>query len=340
MERTQARSAADRSDLVFRWKVSDHHRLRLGFFLFLALAAHIGCFYLFQVIYPKTERALPYTASVTVLDARDPLARDAMARVSDRVAGIDPADRRDIPGTQIEDHVVNFVPFFRDYTLRLKDPPSIFPPPETPDLFAAGVPTLPPTRMPEGRIPEARRLTALPFERLPHITVRGGDLENRDLEAPIDWSAMAERFTTTDGDSVEFLVGVDASGRVRHCLLSEGDDTGVAALLYRKVRDLRFVPLGDGKGTVCNGGGLTTVVRTTDRRMIRVALSQLFVYYLIAILCTGSSRSGFSGTGGGSAGRRGRAASTSSAISVASATKTAAMTTSRPARSAGRGTSG
>ncbi len=228
--------------LTFQWKDPDKGGVRLWFFLTLSLAAHVGCFYLFQVIYPKSERALPYTATLTVLDPKDPVAREAMERVADRAAGIDAAQRPDAPGTRLEDFAVTFAPFYRDHRLEPKEAPPLYPPPSVPDLFVAGTPSLPPLLLPTSGIPEARRVTAPPYTRLPHITVRGGALEKRDLTAPIDWSSIAARFENTDKAYVSFLVGVDASGRIRHSLLSEGDDTGVAGILDRKVRALRFVP--------------------------------------------------------------------------------------------------
>jgi hypothetical protein len=240
MAKSRSKTAAEPM-LTFQWKDPDKPAFRLWFFLFLSLGAHVGCFYLFQVVYPKSERALPYTATVTVLDPKDPVAREAMDRVADRVAAIDAARRPEAPGTRLEDFASTFAPFYRDHRLEPKDPPSLYPPPSVPDLFVAGSPSLPPLRVPETAIPEARRTTAPPYTRLPHITVRGGALEKRDLTAPIDWSGIAERFENTDKAYVSFLVGVDAEGRVRHSLLSEGEDTGMAGVLDRKVRALRFV---------------------------------------------------------------------------------------------------
>lgn len=68
--------AAPPPSLVFEWKHRPVTWLRLTFFVFLALVAHVACFYVFSVRMPLPTRAVPVPASIT-------LASSLVSRVDD-----------------------------------------------------------------------------------------------------------------------------------------------------------------------------------------------------------------------------------------------------------------
>lgn len=66
--------------LIFRWKRPHGFSFRLGFFLLLSFALHVAGFYLFKVVYPPNQKALPRAAEVWQLPADDPRVLAQLAR--------------------------------------------------------------------------------------------------------------------------------------------------------------------------------------------------------------------------------------------------------------------
>lgn len=65
--------------LVFRWKRPRAISFRLGFFLLLSVAIHLTGFYLFKVVYPPNQKALPRDAEIWQLRPEDP---DVLAQLT------------------------------------------------------------------------------------------------------------------------------------------------------------------------------------------------------------------------------------------------------------------
>lgn len=238
----QAEGDEDNAPLIFAWKDRYHRKLRLTFFLTLGLGLHIFCFYLFQVTYPKTERRLPYTAQLTVLNPRDSLTQVVMRQIDDRTVSIESAARQAIEATQIEDYAPKLRPFFKGYEMGLKSPPPIFPSAVMVDLIPAGSAVLPPGPA----VPSVLSSTPPPYVRNPHMTIRGPGLENRDLLKAVDWSDQLQRFESTSGFSAaSFMIAVDSGGLIRQCLPTEGEESGILTMLHQKVKSMRFQPRPD-----------------------------------------------------------------------------------------------
>ena len=233
-----ARSKPDKdSPLIFMWKEKEHFRLRLLFFLVLSVAVHVFCFYLFQVTYPQKERRLPYTAQLTVLNPKDSLTQTVLRQIDDRVVSIDSAERELISGTSVEDFTPVFKPFFQSYTLQLKSPPPIYSTSPVADLVRAGSALLPPLPA----IPPMGETVASAFVRHPWLSVRGEDLKDRSIVIPINWDADLGKFASSSGtETASFMIAVDGGGNVRHCLPSEGEESGVLPLLIDKIKGMRF----------------------------------------------------------------------------------------------------
>ncbi len=233
----QIEAALRGEGLIFQWKDHRKWKLRLAFFLLVSLSLHLSCFYLFQVVYPPTERSLPQSAQITILNPRDSATLAVMNQIEDRLAVIDSSTRREMPGMSIEKHAVKFKPFYSEYEMQLKSPPALFEKTPVPDLYPPGEAVLPETHFRAGTPDIAPEWTPHPF-----VKVRGKELGTRDFVAPISWGEDLERFAETDGNRASFMIAVNAAGRVVHCLLSEGEETGVAQLVQRKVRGLLFAP--------------------------------------------------------------------------------------------------
>ena len=232
-------------ELIFSWKDRYHRKLRLTFFLIIAIAIHVFCFYLFQVEYPKAERQLPYTAQITVLNPRDTLTQVALRQIDDRTVSIDSAARDAVRGTEIEDYATMFKPFFKNYEARLKAAPPIFETSPIADLVPPGAAVLPKvSALPLVKAPDS----IAAYVRQPHMTIRGEGLENRDLLHIIDWSNNLPVFEKSDGfNAATFMIAVDANGMVRQCLSGDSDESGVFSMLHQKVRTLRFQPIRNRK---------------------------------------------------------------------------------------------
>jgi hypothetical protein len=197
----------------------------------------VFCFYLFQVTYPQTERRLPYTAQLTVLNPKDSLTQTVLRQIDDRVVSIDSAERELISGTSVEDFTPVFKPFFQSYTLQLKSPPPIYSTSPVADLIRAGSALLPPLPA----LPVAGDAVAPAFVRHPWLNVRGEGLEDRGIVIPINWEADLEKFASASGtETASFMIAVDGRGNVRHCLPTEGEESGILPLLIQRIKGMRF----------------------------------------------------------------------------------------------------
>ena len=225
--------------ITFHWRHRSRGFMRLAFFIMVSLAGHAFAFYLFQVAYPVSERTLPYTARLTILDPNDSTTRVVMARIEDRAVVVDAATRLQVPDTSLK---ILFEPIYQNYELQLKSPPSLFPQTGLPELFPPGEHILDPL---VGR-PE-RPIDPLPpeFERMPHMTMRGAELGKRDLKVPLEWQPelLGElRKASEPGTIYEVtcMIGVDAAGQVMHCMIDEGAEAPMVDAISRAIKGLQF----------------------------------------------------------------------------------------------------
>ncbi|MEM9478322.1 MAG: hypothetical protein AAGA58_01530 [Verrucomicrobiota bacterium] len=240
-------SDPDRESLTFSWH---RYRWNVRFLMFVVVSvfAHAAFFWLFAVKYPEPSQTLPSTARLVVLDAGDPTTLDVLRQIEDRVAALDDSLRAK---TRLPDGIlveVRFTPLFANREPKLKSLPPLELPVELPLLFPPGKTYLPP--VPQSKFkpaddtpPEFPAATAP----VPQISIFGGGLGERDLAVPVDWSGSDRLFDTPEEGFASFYIAVDASGRVAHCLISEGQQSPAARYLHRLVKGLQFSPLTDAE---------------------------------------------------------------------------------------------
>ena len=224
--------------LTFNWERKRlASRARLALYLLVSLALHIGCFYVFQVVYPTPSHTAPIPSSVLLLSRENPAAREVLREIDDRVAAYDITVEDHSPEYTLEDLGLAYRPSFADVKLEpldLRRPiRSLFPPP---DIGAPNV--LPP--VPGPLDPSEPTAPGDPAE--PSI-IFGGDLEGRKLEPGVGLPSLAPYFERKEGAAVEFLVGVTAPGIVARCLLNTNSGVSDPEPLAREMAKLRFVAL-------------------------------------------------------------------------------------------------
>ncbi|MEM0895750.1 MAG: hypothetical protein AAGJ79_02610 [Verrucomicrobiota bacterium] len=222
----------------FRWNT------RFLLFVILSVFAHAAFFWAFAVKYPEPSRTLPSTARLVVLDAGDPTTLDVLRQIEDRVAALDDSlrARTRLPEGIVEE--VRFSPLFANRDPKLKSLPPLELPVQLPLLFPPGetyAPLLPRRRADHADQPQPEVIPPATLP-IPQISIFGESLGERDLAHPVDWTGSDRLFETPEEGFASFYVGVDASGRVAHCLMSEGQQSPAARYLHRLIKSLNFVP--------------------------------------------------------------------------------------------------
>lgn len=225
--------------LIFLWKRARNTRWKLAFFLLLSFAAHLFCFYLFQIAYPPSDRTVPTPASITFLSPALEENRAVLQQIQDRIFNTDPALSGVLNEVSLNDYAVKFRPSYEDYEFELKDLPST---PEKLDLPGlskdSGGIVLPPVET-----PELIKKTA---------AVREGDLPRIGFQffSPLaDRLRVAEpQWKTLPLDSIQsghliFMLGVSESGAISHCLTLESSDPKIQDReVAEEVRQFKFEP--------------------------------------------------------------------------------------------------
>ena len=238
--------------MTFNWRDSRlPQRARLVQFLFFAFILHVGCFYVFQVVYPSTPRTHPNPSRVVLLGESDPAVRAILENVEDRVAAYSP-DLGSPVGTVRLETYSRYRTSFADHVPLLKD---------LPDQVTRRLP-LPGTSTNGLLLPEAGELPESLIEPVPPlppgpekaILVFGGALANREV---VHRPEFKDIFPQELDTVATYSLGVNASGVVEFCIPDEGfhgDQTEALrraralsrademAALRRALYQLRFKP--------------------------------------------------------------------------------------------------
>lgn len=246
---SKATNSPPQVPLTFQWDEPVRQGRRLGFWVFTVIVGLTVFFYLFQVVYPQTQRFTPVPQQVIVLNPADPAAMALLSRVQDRDYLLLPSDTDATAGPSLQEHAPVFHPSFEGHQLRALDLPykaftvpparllnvdkTVLPPLDLSELKAA----------PAGKAESAAaKAPASPKAKLSVSIV--GDLAKRPLVAPPDLSQLALHYP----DSCRFQLGVNAEGRVEFILPMEASEKSeispqVSAQVLDQLQVLQFQPL-------------------------------------------------------------------------------------------------
>lgn len=235
--------------LTFQWDEPVRQGRRLGFWVFMVIVGLTVFFYLFQVVYPQTQRFTPVPQQVIVLNPADPAAMALLSRVQDRDYLLLPSDSDASAGPSLQEHAPVFHPSFEGHQLRALDLPykAFTVPPAR--LLNVDKTVLPPLDLSELKSPPKEKrdgtVSAPPSGTKAKLSVSFlGDLANRPLVKQPDLSLLSLEYP----ESCRYQLGVDAEGRVEFILpISASEKPDLSPKANAQVLDqlqvLQFQPL-------------------------------------------------------------------------------------------------
>lgn len=226
--------------LIFHWPKPLEQGRRLIFWIFVVILGLAAFFYVFQVVYPQSQRRTPVPHQVILLDPANPAARAILHKVQDRDFLVLPGEEAIPSRLRLEDTAPVFHPSYEDHRLELQELPhkQFTVPPAR--LLKVDEPMLPPLDLSElkpGNKPPAGSSPAVQ-PRL-HLKLDDG-LVRRKVVHPPDFSGLEP--ANPGGHKVQ--LAVDANGQVWFALpLRETENLEISRQLAARLLLMRFEPL-------------------------------------------------------------------------------------------------
>jgi hypothetical protein len=230
--------------LIFHWPRPLEQGKRLIFWIGVVALGLAGFFYVFQVVYPQSQRSTPIPHQVLLLDPSDPVARAILNKVQDRDFLVLPSDDPHADEAKLEERAPVFHPSYEGRQFSLQDlphKPFTVPPAR---LLKADEPVLPPLDLSELKRP-AGEPSPTSNETAPRLVMKlTGTLATRKMIHPPDLSGLAP----ADPGAHRIQLGVDAHGRVWFALpLRESENLTMSADLAERISRTRFEPVAGEK---------------------------------------------------------------------------------------------
>lgn len=236
---------AEGATLAFDWKRGGRWSFRVPVLVFVSLFAHALCFYVFQVVYPASERFDPAPARITLLSPGDPRSREMLRAIEDRVVYLDASTRETVRETPMESYSVAFRPSFADFELELKTAPgaAVESPAADPFEFESAVlPEVAPAEPRDDPAAARRAPGSGEFQVIP-----GDTLRDRAIVARGDWTWADARRAELEGQRVVLTVCVTPQGRLQHVLVNSGIESSLDAKIVAAARGILFAPADGGE---------------------------------------------------------------------------------------------
>ncbi|HSI64076.1 MAG TPA: hypothetical protein VLE43_13195 [Candidatus Saccharimonadia bacterium] len=226
--------------LIFHWPRPLEQGRRLIFWIGVVALVLAAFFYVFQVVYPQSQRSTPIPHQVLLLDPSDPAARAILSKVQDRDFLVLPSDDPGTGASRLEDHAPVFHPSYEGHQLSLQDlphKPFTVPPAR---MLKVDEPVLPPLDLAELKRAEADSAPGAK-NAAPRLALKlTGALATRKLIHPPDLSGLSP----ADPGALCVQLGVDANGRVWFALpLRESESLQMSSDLAARLTQARFEPL-------------------------------------------------------------------------------------------------
>ena len=203
-------SASTTSPLLFDWEAPRRRNLAITGFLTASLAAHVACFYVFQIVYPPTVSLTPAPQRVSFITAKSEEGATLLRWVDAEDPALASTTRRPPEAKRYLLGKIQHIPSYSENEPALKEAP-----PLTVDLRV-------PSAQPPGPVsfqPSAKPTTAGP---LPTKVTFSGELERMGEPkfVPISFKAS----THEPPQNAQFRIAVD-QGAVVYCfaVTSSGD---------------------------------------------------------------------------------------------------------------------
>ncbi len=204
-------SAPASGSLVFNWDARWQRNLPIAGFVTASVAAHAGCFYLFQVVYPPTVALLPRPARVNLISSNSEEGRTLLRWVDAEDPALAATTRRPPDAKPYVLPKVQHVPSYFATEPALKEAP-----PLVVDLRS-------PIAQPSGMVPVTRRPRAQTMGLAPTTVTFSKEIE--ELGPPRFPPANFKASTAEAPQSARLYIAVSRTGEIRYCfpLSSSGD---------------------------------------------------------------------------------------------------------------------
>ncbi len=224
--------------LTFDWRQPKGQLGRLLLWLAATVVALTVFFFLFRVVYPQTQRFIPVSQQIVVLNPSDPASRASINHAQDRDFMVLPSGNQQKNAITLDDRAPVFHPLYEKHELKLQDVSqrdSTVPPVRLLDVTTPILPRL--------DLSELKRSAPLPEKitvTVPRLELRlTGALASRKLIFQPDFSAAA--ITAPEAWLIE--IGVNSEGRVIFALpTGNPEKNNEAAKLLGLMQQLRFEP--------------------------------------------------------------------------------------------------
>jgi len=199
------------SPLLFDWHAPRRRNIAITGFLTASFFAHVGCFYLFQVVYPPTVSLTPAPERVSLISANSEEGATLLRWIDAEDPALATSTRRPSDAKRYLLGKIQHIPsyFAREPTLQAAPPLNV-------DLRI-------PSAQPAGLLRSAARASATPVGIVASKVSFSRELDTlgQPKFAPISFRTSG----TESPQNNRFRIAVDSHGVVRHCfpLNSSGD---------------------------------------------------------------------------------------------------------------------
>jgi len=227
----------EEESLIFGWRLPRQEGRSLAFWMLMVVLGMAGFFYLFQVVYPQSQRFTPAPQQVIVLNPADPAARAVMSKMRDRDFMVLPSDAEANSGPELDTMVPLFHPSFEKHQMTLQDlPHRVFTVPAA-RLLRMNEPVLPDLDLKEMNPPPQAPPTKSPAPKL-EMRLAGEIASRKLLEAP-----NLGGLSVTDPEAYRFQIGIDGNGLVQFTLpLASSVTQDEVQVATDHLKQLRFKP--------------------------------------------------------------------------------------------------
>jgi hypothetical protein len=246
-------TASTAAALLFDWESPRRRNLVISGFLIASFAAHVACFYLFQVVYPPTVSLTPAPQRVSLISG----GTDEGARLLRWVEAEDPA----LAST------TRHPPEAKRYLLgKVQHVPSYFA--SEPQLRAAPPLTVDlriPSVQPPGPVPALSRVAVKPIGLAPTKVTFSNEFDR--LGPPKFVATNFKASTPEPPQDSQFRIAVDSEGAVRYCFaINSSGDAALDEQARQHLALCRFSRpvLSKVEGSTSNGDSLVWGIATIE----------------------------------------------------------------------------
>lgn len=233
--------------LLFRWEGPRRRRRALIALLIASFFAHVGCFYLFQIVYPPTVSLMPAPQRVNLISANSEQAVTLLHWLDAEDPALVSTTRRPPYMRRYEIGKVEHIPsyFEREPTLKEAPPPTV-------DLRI-------PSAQAPGPVPVSARVSTKPIGTSATTLTFSNELNRLGQAKPGQVNFQAS--THEPPQNAQFRIGVDAQGAVVYCfaITSSGD-----AALDEQARKYLALCRFPARGPTANANSLVWGIATIE----------------------------------------------------------------------------